>query len=85
MEEQSKREILTYRIAKNLYAKAKESVHYDNKDVLLHPSDWINNKSSMISSWKEYLNTTDYTLDDPFSIYMNFMYKNYYLSNQMDK
>ena len=71
------KEKLTYKIAKNLYVKAKEVIQDENKDVLLHPVDWINNKNDMINSWNEYLKTTKYTLDDPFSIYMNFMVKNY--------
>lgn len=77
MDDQSKKAKLTYKIAKDLYMKAKEVVKGDNREVLLHPSDWINDQSNMVSSWNEYLKTTEYTLDDPFSMYMNFMYKNY--------
>lgn len=76
-EQQSKRDKLIYKIAKDLYVKAKEAIADENRDALLHPADWLNNKESIVSAWKEYLDTTEYPVNDPFSTYMSFMYKNF--------
>ena len=72
-----KREKLKYTIAKNLYQKAKENISNEHKDVLLHPIAWIEDKHNMNTCWKQYLLSCDYRQDDPFSIYMNFMCKNF--------
>lgn len=74
---EEKREKLKYKIAKELYQKAKDTVDDENKDALLHPIDWLNDKDNIIKCWKEYLATSNYRQDDPFSQYMNFMYKSY--------
>lgn len=72
-----KKEKLKYKIAKDLYNKAKDTISDENKDVLLHPIDWINDKNHIINSWKEYIAISNLPKDDPFTIYMNFMYKSY--------
>lgn len=72
-----KKEKLKYKIAKDLYCKAKEQISEDNRSILLHPIDWLNDKDNMVACWKEYLDTCKYRMDDPFTVYMNFMYKNY--------
>lgn len=74
---ENKKEKLRYKIAKDLYNKAKDAVDTENKDALPHPSEWLNDRNRMICVWKEYLQLSNYTQDDSFSIYMNFMYKNY--------
>lgn len=74
---EDKKEKLKYKIAKDLYQKAKEHIHPQNKDALLHPIDWLRDKNNISNSWKEYLDTSNYRQDDPFSQYMNFMYKSY--------
>lgn len=74
---ETKKEKLKYSIAKDLYQKAKESIDPEHKDALPHPSEWLDDKNNLINAWKDYLQTTTYTRDDPFSIYMNFMYRSY--------
>lgn len=74
---EDKREKLKYKIAKDLYKKASDSIDDQNKDALLHPIDWLNDKDKITKSWKEYLATSNYRQDDPFSQYMNFMCKSY--------
>lgn len=72
-----KKEKLKYKIAKDLYNKAKDSIDPENRETLPHPSEWLNDKNNLSIAWKDYLQTTNYTQNDPFSIYMNFMYRSY--------